>query len=135
MVYDFESTEWEAFKTVLKRECDIRLAMGMTLEERANEMQKICRKTCVKKIACKEIPQNWWNEDPTQAKRAVQCARRRLQITRIEEDKKTLVDLRRVFKTTIKISKEKHIQNITDSAIDPVHGTERGLLLRKKRRE
>lgn len=98
------------------------MTMGMTLEERANEMQKICRKTCMKKIARKEVPQNygsdWWNEDLTRAKRAVQRARRRWQTTRTEEDKTILVDLRRAFKRTIKTSKEKHIQNITDAAID-----------------
>lgn len=95
MIYEFQSTNWEVFKGVLKRECERRLLHQLTVDERAEELQKIFRKACEKHIARRKILQNrhndWWNEDCTRSKHAVQVARRRWQASRNEDDKNALV--------------------------------------------
>lgn len=123
-VYDFEATDWEAFKASFERLCRERIAPGMTPDEKAVELQNICRKVCVNKIARREVIGNsnndWWNEDLRRCKSAVQRARRRWQVSRSEQDRNVLScsDSRRCFKKTVKISKEKHIMDITTSAIN-----------------
>lgn len=121
LVYDFDSTDWDDFKKMLEEQCNRQLKEKMTVDQKAEELQKIYSKVCVGKIARKEIPErhnnDWWNEDLKRCKSAVQAAKRKWQVSRRPDDLSALKMARRAFKRTIKLSKEKHIQVVANSTI------------------
>lgn len=99
MIYDFGNTNWNNFRHKLAQKHDAVDWENKETEQKAEELQRICRSTCIKHIKRNEVPSNaksWWTEELKRLRAGLRRKRAKWQMTRRQEEKNAYIDYRNI---------------------------------------
>lgn len=122
MAYDFVNTDWVAYKRELRRQLDLTINNAMDIEEKAANIQRICRQVCQRKIARREInirrDKEWFDEELRELRSQARGARRIWQLNKTEDNKRIYINKRNDYNKEVKRKKQTHITKELDELVE-----------------